>query len=209
MFLMPKGKPLAENVPTAKLQLPDALDKLKNGKLTGYTTFNLQTADCILIYEDGRLISAQLLRRDKSELQDTDALHALVNLMAIADIGSFNVYSLSNNANQAVLAMMRGTKIIQDQELGQINFKTLVERIKNERMTATLKISTDQRTGLILYRDGATVGFFHDTSQTIETASGAIQHIATLPGAMVDLMTLKGTEGLGQDLAASVNIPPL
>lgn len=205
MFLLPKGKPLAENVPIANLQLPEALDKLKNGKLTGCAVFNLQAADCVLIYEDGRLISAQLLR-NKTELKDTDALHALINLMAIDDNGSFNAYSLSHNANQAVLALVRGNKIITNQELNQVDFKALLERIKSEHMTATLKIFTDQRVGLILYRDGATVGFFHDTSQTIETTSGPLQQIAALPGARIDLSALTGTEGLTQDLAELIDI---
>ncbi|MBC8018016.1 MAG: GTPase-activating protein [Verrucomicrobia bacterium] len=208
MFLLPKGKPLVENFPIAKLQLPEALDKLKNGKLTGCATFDFPSADCVLIYEDGKLISA-LLRRDKSELKDADALRALIDQMILADSGSFNVYGFSRDVNQAILALVRGDKIINQQELKQIDFKALLERIRNERMTATLKIFAEQRVGMIFYRDGANVGFFHDTAQTIGTTAGEVQQIAALPGATADLIALKGAEKLTLDLAGLVNIRSL
>ena len=208
MFLLPKGKPLAENIPITKLQLPDALDKLKNGNITGLATFTFPSADCALVYENGKLISA-LLHRDTTEQKDTEALRALVNLLVLADSGSFNVYGFSTDANQALLALICGEKIIDRQEMKQIDFKALLERIKTERMTATLKIYTDQRAGLILYRNGATVGFFHDTAQTIETSAGEVQQIAALTGAFVDLIVLKETEQLGLDLTGQVNIRSL
>ncbi len=208
MFLVPKGKLLAENFPIAKLQLPEALDKLKNAKLTGCATFDFPNADCVLIYDDGKLISA-LLQRGKTELKDAGALRALVELMVFDNGGSFNVYGYSKGVNQAVLALVRGNKIIDKQELKQIDFKALMERIRNERMTATLKIFTDQRVGMILYQDGATVGFFHDTALAIETTGGEVQQIAELPGACVDLLALKGGEELTQDMTGQVNIQSL
>jgi len=60
MFLLPKGNPLAKNVPVAKLQLPEALDKLKNGNLTGCAIFDFPGADCALVYDGGRNWSAPL-----------------------------------------------------------------------------------------------------------------------------------------------------
>lgn len=204
MFLLPKGKPLAENVPIAKLQLPDALEKLKNSRLTGCATFDFHNAHCILIYEDGNLISA-LLCRDKSEQKDADVLPALVDLMVLADSGIFNVYSFSKGVNQAVLALVRGNRTISNKELKQIDFKALIDEIKNEQMTATLKISTDERIGMIFYQDGATVGFFHDNAHAIETSAGEVHHIAALPGASVDLFALKGHEPI-LDLVDLVHI---
>ena len=76
-------------------------------------------------------------------------------------------------------------------------------------MTATLTIFTDQRSGMILYQEGATVGFFHDSAQTIETTAGEVHHIATLPGACVDLFVLKGTAEPTRDLAELVHIRSL
>jgi hypothetical protein len=208
MFLLPTGKPLVENFPISKLQLPEALDKLRNGKLTGCATFDFPAADCVLIYDDGKLVSA-LLRRDNSEQNGAEALRGLVDMMLLTNSGSFNVSGFSKGINQAVLALVSGDKIISQQEMKEIDFKALLERIKNDQMTATLRISAGQRVGMILYNDGETVGFFHDTAQTIESTGAEVQHIASLAGATADLMALKGTADMTQDLAGKVDIRSL
>jgi hypothetical protein len=208
MFLLPKGKPLVENFPISKLQLPEALDKLKNGNLTGCAAFNFPAADCVLIYDDGKLLSA-LLRRDNSEQNGAEALRGLVDMMLLTNSGSFNVYGFSKGINQALLALVSGEKIISRQELKEIDFKALLERIKNGRMTATLSISAGQRVGMILYKDGETVGFSHDTAQAIESTGAEVQHIASRAGATADLMVLKGAAELTRDLAGLVNIRSL
>jgi len=208
MFLLPKGKPLVENFPISKLQLPEALDKLKNGRLTGYAAFDFPAAKCVLFYEEGKLVDA-LLRRDNTEQKGAETLNSLAELMILSDSGSFTVYSFSKAINQALMALLCGNEIIRNQEMKQIDFRSLIERIKNERMTAALKISADQHVGMILYRDGETVGFFDDTGQTVGTTPGEVQNIASLPGATADLCILKIPEEQFQDLSAQVNIRSL
>lgn len=208
MFLLPKGNPLAENVPIAKLQLPEALDKLKNGKLTGCATFSFPTADCTLLYDEGKLVHA-VVHRDGIELKDRNALQALVELMLLAGDGRFNVYGHSREIMLAVLGLLNGETQISRQEIKQIDFKALLERIKTDQLTGTLSINADGRCGLILYKGGTTVGFFHDTSTSIETSAGEVQQIAALPGANAELRTLSNPDDLRLDLAGLVDIRKL
>lgn len=208
MFLLPKGNPLAENIPVAKLQLPEALEKLKNGALTGCATFDFPGADCALIYDGGKLVSA-LVHRENKELRDQAALQALVDLLVLANSGSFSVYGFSREMTLALLGLINGTTEIDGQEIKQIDFKALLDRIKNEQMTGTLKIYTADRSGLIFYKGGATIGFFHDASTTVETSAGEVQQIAGLPGAKADLCVLQNEQSLSLDLAASVDIRKL
>jgi len=208
MFLLPKGKALVENFPITKLQLPDALDKLKNGKLTGYATFDFPAADCVLIYEDGKLVSA-LLHRGRTEQKDAQALHALAELMILADSGYFNVYGFAKAINRSIRALVCGEKVVNQQDMLQIDFKALLERIKNGHMTATLRISAGQRIGMIFYREGDTIGYYHDTAQAIDTTGGEVQHIAMLPGATADLCVLEGSDEFTLDLADLVDIRSL
>lgn len=208
MFLLPKGNPLAENVPVAKLQLPEALDKLKNGALTGCATFDFPGADCALIYDGGKLVSA-IVHRENKELKDQAALQALIDLLVLANSGSFSVYGFSREMTLALLGLVAGTPTIEGQEIKQIDFKALLDRIKNEQMTGTLKIYTADRSGLIFYKGGATIGFFHDTSSSVETSAGEVQQIAGLPGAKADLCTLQNEQVLSLDLAGMVDIRKL
>jgi hypothetical protein len=208
MFLLPKGNPLAENVPISKLQLPDALEKLKNGKLTGCAIFDFPAADCALVYDEGKLVTA-IVHRDGTEIKEQAALQSLVELMLLASSGTFNVYALSKDITLAVMALVGGPTTIDSQEIKLIDFKALLDRIKTEQMTATLKIYTPERAGLIFYRGGTTVGFFHDASTGIETSAGEVQQIASLPGARVDLRVLADTDGFVLDLAGLIDIRSL
>jgi len=208
MFLLPKGNPLAENVPISKLQLPDALEKLKNGKLTGCAMFDFPAADCALVYDEGKLVTA-IVHRDGKEVNDQAALQSLVEMMLLASSGSFSVYALSRDITLSVMALVGGQATIDSQEIKLIDFKALLDRIKTEQMTAALKIYTGERAGLIFYRNGATVGFFHDASTGIETTAGEVQMIAGLPGALVDLRVLADADGFVLDLAGLVDIRSL
>jgi len=208
MFLLPKGNPLAENIQAAKLHLPEALDKLKNGALTGCATFDFPGADCALIYDGGKLLGA-LVHRENKELRDQAALQALVDLLVLANSGSFSVYGFSREMTLALLGMISGTAVIAGQEIKQIDFKTLLERVKNEQMTGTLKIYTDDRSGLIFYKGGATIGFYHDASTAVETTAGEVQQIAGLPGAKADLCVLQNEQAPSLDIAGMVDIRKL
>lgn len=208
MFLLPKGNPLAENVPVAKLHLPDALEKLKNGALTGCAAFDFPGADCALIYDGGKLVGA-IVHRENKELKDQAALQALVDLLVLANSGSFSVYGFSREMTLALLGLVTGSSVIADQEIKQIDFKALLERIKNEQMTGALKVYTADRTGLIFYNGGATIGFFHDASSAVETSAGEVQQIASQPGAKAELRTLQNGQGLALDLAGLVDIRKL
>lgn len=208
MFLLPKGNPLAENVPISKLQLPEALEKLKNGKLTGCAMFDFPSADCALVYDEGKLVTA-IVHRDGQRIREQAALQSLVEMMLLASSGSFSVYALSKDITLAVMALVGGNTIIDSQEIKLIDFKALLERIKSEQMTATLKLYTPDRAGLIFYRNGATVGFFHDASSGIETSAGEVQQIAGLPGARADLRALDDSNGFVLDLAGLVDIKAL
>ena len=208
MFLLPKGNPLAENVPVANLQLPDALDKLKNGTLTGCATFDFPGADCALVYDSGKLVSA-IVHRENKELKDQAALQALVDLLVLANSGTFSVYAYSREMMLALLGLITGAAVIQDQEIKQIDFKALLERIKNEQMTGTLKINAAERTGLIFYKGGATIGFYHDAATAIETSATTVQQIAGLPDARADLRILQNEQLHTLDLAGMVDIRKL
>lgn len=206
MFLLPKGNPLAEHVPISKLQLPDVLEKLKNGKLNGYAIFHFPVADCALFYDEGKLVTA-IAHRDGNEIFDQDALHLLVDLMLLASEGNFSVYGLSRGIALSLLALVNGQATIDNQEIKLIDFRALLERIKTDQMTATLKVYTVDRFGLIFYHTGTTVGFFHDASDSIETAAREVQLIAGLPDARVDLRVRNDSFVL--DLAGLVDIRSL
>ena len=194
MFLLPKGIALAENVPTSKIELPAALNKLRNSSFCGYAEVDLLSAVGIFLFIDGRLISVLFKRGDTNGLRDLDAIKTTIECLVLNREGAFSVYRISKDISFAMLAMLKGDVVLNAQEMKLIDFRGVLEKIKAERMNACLKVYTDDRAGLIFYRDGLPIGFFHDTAQEIGVSQVEVQKIVGLPGAKIDLLAINESE---------------
>lgn len=194
MLILPKGTPLAENVPTSRIDLPVVLGKLRNSNFNGYAKFGLSAATGVFLYIEGRLISVFFQPEGNNSRQDLDAIQATIENLVLNRDGDFSAYRFSKEIAFALLAMFRGELILNAQEMKLIDFKAVLEKIKAERMNACLKIYTENRAGLILYRDGAPIGFCHDSAQEIGLSQADIQKIAVLPGARIDVRVIKDSE---------------
>jgi len=194
MFILPKGTPLAENVPTSRIDLPVALGKLRNSSFNGYAKFSLTSTTGVFLYIDGRLISALFQPDGTGSLQDLDAIQATIESLVLNRDGAFSAYRFSREIAFALLALFRGELILNAQEMQLIDFKAVLEKIKGEHMNACLKVYTENRAGLIFYRDGAPIGFFHDSAQEIGLSQTEVRTIAGLQGAKIDVLAIKESE---------------
>jgi len=180
MFLLPKGNPLYENIPAAKIKLPDMLEKLKTGNFTGYLNFSFPTSVGILFFESGKLISA-LLERGTTRQTGFEAMAGLCNNI-MADGGSLNVYRLSKDLTMGLHALLHGEMLYRGQEVKLIDIKGLLEKVKAQRLNGCLRIYTEDRSALIFYKEGSPLGFFHDGTQDIDTSATESQKIARFTG---------------------------
>lgn len=207
MFLLPKGSPLFENLAVSKLKLPDVLTKLSVGIFTGYASFEFQSSTSILVFESGKLVSALVEVTNVKREFGFEALSALTELMISTGSGSLNVYKLSKDLTMCIHALLEGEMLYKAQELKLIDIKTLLEKVKEDKLNGCLRIYTDDHSAMIFYKDGNPLGFFHDGSSDIETSSTESQKIAGLPGAKIDLFSTQSAEELmGTNLLEVDNI---
>jgi len=207
MFLLPKGSPLFENLAVSKLKLPDVLAKLGNGAFTGYASFVFHSSTSILVFEGGKLVSALVEGQNGRRESGFEALSALTELMVSTGSGSLNVYKLSKDLTMCINALLEGEMLYKAQELKLIDIKTVLEKVKEDRMNGCLRIYTDEHSAMIFYKDGNPLGFFHDGSSDIETSSTESQKIAGLPGAKIDLFSTQSADELmGTNLLEVANI---
>lgn len=207
MFLLPKGSPLFENLAVSKLKLPVVLAKLSNGAFTGYASFVFQSSTSILVFEAGKLVSALVEGQNGRRESGFEALSALTELMVSTGSGSLNVYKLSKDLTMCINALLEGEMLYKAQELKLIDIKTLLEKVKEDKMNGCLRIYTDEHSAMIFYKDGNPLGFFHDGSSDIETSSTESQKIAGLPGAKIDLFSTQSADELmGTNLLEVANI---
>jgi hypothetical protein len=197
MILLPRGNPVKEQIDPGKVNLPDALGKLRDGGFTGYLRFDAGGGTGILIFERGRLISA-LFEGAGERLIAYDAIGRIFDL-SLAGGARLDIYRLSADLALSIHALLHGEVRYRGQEIKLIDIKALLAQLREERVNGCLRIYTAERIALIFYRNGAPLGFFHDGSTEIETTANTSMSVAQLPGAKIDVLATRPFDE--QDLA--------
>lgn len=190
MILLPRGNPVKENINPGKVNLADALDKLRQGKFTGYLRFDFSDGTGIMIYQEGRLISA-LYETERENLIAYDAI-AVTFRQALAGSGILNIYRLSTELAYSIHTLLHGEMLHRGQDLQLIDIKSLLVRMREEQRSGCLRIYSRDHIALIFYRNGKPLGFFHDGSTDIETTADSSMSVAREPGAKVDVLVTRG-----------------
>ena len=210
MIHLPRGIAVRENVNPARINLPEAMDKLRSGNFTGYLRFDASQGSGVIIFENGKLVSSLFVNADETER--LIAYDAIARVFEISILGhaTLNIYRLSSSLATALHALLHGQYIYKGQDLKLIDIRALLRRVKEEQLTGCLRVMAGDQTALIFYDQGHPLGFFHDGSSEIVTTADLSRSVAKLPGARVDLMKTGHLDGLIlADLMASADLRPL
>lgn len=205
MILLPRGNPVKEQIDPGKINLPEALGKLRDGRFTGYLRFDAAAGTAIFIFESGKLISA-LFEGEKIRLTAGEAMTKIFELSLSGGV-NLDIFRLSSGLSLSIHALLHGQILYKGQELKLIDIKSLLGRLKEDRISGCLRIYTDEHIALIFYRDGSPLGFFHDGSTDIETTADTSMSVARQPGAKIDVLTSNAAaEAVLDDLLVSADI---
>lgn len=208
MILLPRGNPVKENVNPGKVNLPEALDKLRQGHFTGYLRFDFDDGTGIFIFQSGRLIST----RFETHREGLAAYDAIVRtfLETLTGEGRLSVYRLSPEL-AFNLHVLLGSKVLHSgQDLQLVDIRALLARIRDEQRSCCLRIHSRDHVALIFYQEGRPLGFFHDGSADIETTADLSRSVAREPGAKIDVLVSRGAVGASPaDLMESANLTTL
>lgn len=210
MILLPKGIPVKEKVNPARVNLPEAMEKLAENSFSGYLRFDSPLGTGIIIFQNGHLISALMKEEDvEGRIIAYDAITRIFE-MSILGNAVLNIYRLSSEVALSIHALLHGEYVYEGQDLKLIDIKGLLSRIRNDRLSGCLRIYTEARVALIFYEGGHALGFFHDGSTEIETTADTSMSVASLPGAKLDLLSTVTYEGKTiADLMASADLTPM
>ena len=190
MILLPRGNPVKENINPGKVNLADALGKMRQGKFTGYMRFDFPEGTGVFIYQEGRLISA-LFENEREHLIAYDAMARTFH-DALTGTGNLNIYRLSTELAYSIHTLLHGEMLHKGQDLQLIDIKSLLVRMREEKRSGCLRIYSKEHIALIFYRDGNPLGFFHDGSTDIETTADSSLSVAKEPGSKVDVLVTRG-----------------
>lgn len=206
MVSLPRGNPVKENVDPGRINLPSALEKLRESGFSGYLRFDFAKAAGMLLFEQGRLLDARF-EDPPTEASAGDALAGIFD-QALSGKGRLNVYRLSAELAPRVRALLHGELLYPAQEVGLVDIGALLNRLKEDALNGCLRIWAGDRTVLIFYRAGKPLGFFHDGSGELETTADLSLSVARLPGARVEVLATR-EPGASDDLPRSVDLAAL
>jgi hypothetical protein len=190
MILLPRGNPVKENINPGKVNLADALGKMRQGKFTGYMRFDFPEGTGVFIYQEGRLISS-LFENEREHLIAYDGISRTFD-ESLNGNGKLNIYRLSTELAYSIHTLLHGEVLHKAQDLQLIDIKSLLIRMREEKRSGCLRIYSKEHIALIFYRDGNPLGFFHDGSTDIETTADSSMSVAKEPGAKVDVLVTSG-----------------
>lgn len=210
MILLPKGSPVKEKVNPARVNLPEAMEKLAENGFSGYLRFQSPIGIGVIIFQQGHLISALMQEADVDGR--IIAYDAITRIFEISILGNavLDIYRLSPDVAMNFHALLHGDYVYHEQEVRLLNVEGLLKRIRGERMSCCLRVYADEQVALIFYEQGSALGFFHEGSTELETTADLSQSVAARPGAKLDLLTVTSYEGKKMaDLMASADLGPM
>ncbi|WP_303722190.1 hypothetical protein [Malonomonas rubra] len=210
MIFLPRGVPVRQNVNPARINIPEAMEKLRVGNFTGYLRFDASQGNGIIIFERGKLISALFARAESGP--PLIAYDAITKVFEVSIRGEaiLNIYRLEPDLAIGLHTLLHGKYIYREQELKLINVRALLDKVKAEKFNGCLRIYAEQKTALIFYDAGHALGFFHDGAAELQVSADLSKSVARLPGAKLDMLETASIDDLVlADLMASADLGPI
>ncbi len=210
MISLPRGNPVRQNVNPARINLPEAMEKLRVGTFTGYLRFDAPQGAGVILFKEGQLISSIYQTAETAE--KLIAYDAIARIFEIAIMGNavLNIYRMSADLVLGIHALLHGRYLQQGADLASLDVEALLKRIREEGLTACLRVRGGEKTTLIFYDQGYPLGFFHDGQAQLEQKANLDMSLARQPGATLDFLEIRSAdEIILADLMESADLGPI
>ena len=210
MIRLPQGVPVRQNVNPARINLPEAMNKLRGSDFSGYLQFRSERDDGVILFQDGKLISAVFIAPEQKTKKIAYDAIAHIFEMSIRGFATLNIFRLSADLVPYVHSLLHGRYLQQGKELQRFNVRSLLDYLKDNGTTACLRVYSPGRCTLIFYDLGYPLGFFHDKGKDLEAAADLNQSVALDPASRIDILEVQSADQLIlADLMASADLYPI
>ncbi len=210
MMFLPRGNPVRQKVNPARINLPEAMRKLRVGAFSGYLRFDAPQGAGVVLFQEGHLISSVFI--DKDEIERLIAYDAIAKIFEISILGNavLNIFRLSTDLVLNIHALLHGRYLQKGQDLSRLDVAKQLEYIQNEGLTACLRIYAEDKTALIFYDQGYALGFFHEGRTELELTADLATSVALLPHAKLDFLEIRSADEIVlADLMESADLGPI
>ena len=210
MLYLPQGKPVRQHVNPARINLPEAMGRLRSGKFTGYLRFDALQGTGIILFHEGKLISAFFSSTEKASQQIAYDAIARIFEMSIQGHSRLNIYQLSADLVFGLHALLQGRYLHRAEDLCRFDVAAMLEKITEEMLSVCVRVYTDDKVALIFFDSGYALGFFHEGSTELQPTANLEKSVAALPGARLDLVEIQNPDQIVlADLMGSADLRPI
>ena len=210
MLYLPQGKPVRQQVNPARINLPEAMGKLRGSKFTGYLRFDAPQGAGLILFHQGKLISAFFSSSEKASQQIAYDAIARIFEMSIQGHSSLNIYQLSADLVFSLHALLHGRYLHRAEDIRQFDVAAMLDKITAEMLSVCVRVYAGDRVALIFFDSGYALGFFHEGATELQPIADLEQSVAALPGALLDLVEIQSPDQIVlADLMGSADLAPI
>ncbi len=186
MIVLPRGKPVKEDVATAGMNWREVLQKLHDGRFTGYLNFVCDANRGLLLFYHGQLAAIRYGRGAEFVGGETAMQHILS--ASRASEAYLDIYRLEADLAHAICNLVEGQPFCREQHLALLDLPHLLALLKQEGFSGGLHVYDDRKATVILMENGSYLGFFHDGQAGIVTSADPSASVACNAGARLDVI---------------------
>jgi hypothetical protein len=210
MIFLPRGTAVRQKVNPARINLPEAMEKLRKGLFSGFLRFDAEQGTGVILFQKGQLVSAIYISQGETErLIAYDAI-ARIFEVSIEGHAVLNIFKVSADLVLSLHALLHGHYLIKGKALPCLDIESLLNKIRDEGLTACLRVYAGDRVSLIFFEQGYALGFFVDNSFDLQDRADLDDSVAALPYARLDLIETQSSDRIVlADLMASADLRPI
>jgi hypothetical protein len=198
-MLLPRGKQIKSPFNPKKMNWPEAISKLREGRFSGYLHCWGPSGSGILLFVNGRLATVRFYSRS-GDLQNADAFERIFFLSLTGEM-TLAIYRVSSELSGLLFTVLTGEILYRGQQLHLLDIPHVLDMLKQDRFSGCLRVGGGQEFSLIFFRSGKPLGFFHDDSTELARTADLERSPARLPGSTLDIIAgLQDSESEVPDL---------
>lgn len=170
MRLIPRGKPLYEELPTIFLNWEEMAQKLKSDRFTGYIHVASENNIGIILFNEGNITGSQFLMPGSQQLRGQESL-TKTSLSIQGKKGVLSIYETSTDISKMIEWYFDGTQIYSPMESYFIDFDKFMEVMPEKIITGFIKVTGETFSEFIFIEEGQVKGYFVDSMPELQRTS--------------------------------------
>lgn len=180
-MLLPKGRPLHQDLGTAYVKMDHLIRELKEEGFSGYLRLDNPSFSGILFFEQGKISGAY------TEPPSSNPLLAIME--ESSKEGTVNVYGLPPEVVYILASSTHGEDVYGKLPLEIINMDRLMERLERDSFTGVMRLEDDEEVLMVLLFEGGAVEYLYEGEEALqgEDALGMLERFTKSTTASLSL----------------------